>query len=303
MPWKTYFLRYRLVSPLHIGAPALGNVQRTLYYLPGKTLWGAATAILTRRFIKQPTDQCYQKVGRFVEENIRFGYFFPEQNGQRFLPRVDHRQFFYGNLTKEEFEYRFLISEASTAIEPKRFAQADGTLHETEYLYPKSLQGWPALPLFFSGYLYLQQDRLAADNDVGALKQTNDGDLLEMLCELFIGANRRMGTGKLIREGKAPDAEDGGNFPLPTPGPYDWLPSCPFLASHLKCEPNGAKAKDKIAGSIQPLVERVWAPLKEGKHGPGQNLTHAIVAWTPGTRVVDEKLAFGVAAYGRWEII
>ncbi|MGH7597330.1 MAG: hypothetical protein ACREOI_13335 [bacterium] len=303
MPWKTYFLRYRLVSPLHIGAPALGNVQRTLYYLPGKTLWGAATAMLTRRFINQLADQHYQKVGKFVEENIRFGYFFPEQNGQRFLPRLVNGQFFCGNLTKEEFEYRFLVSEASTAIEPTRFAQADGTLHETEYLFPKSLQGQPAPPLYFSGYLYLQQERLGPDDDVGALKQANDRDLMEMLCELFIGANRRMGAGKLLREGKVPDAEEGGNLPLPTPGPNDWSLPCPYLASHLKCAPNFEKAQEKILGPIQPLVERIWAPSKNSRRGPGQDITTAVIAWAPGARVLDEKLAFGVAAYGRWEVM
>jgi hypothetical protein len=303
MPWKTYFLRYRLATPLHIGAPALGNVQRTLYYIPGKTLWGAATAMLTRRFCSKATEQHYQQAGKFVEENIRFGYFFPEQNGQRFLPRLANGKFFCGHLTKEEFEYRFLVSEASTAIEPKRFAQADGTLHETEYLFPKALQGQPAAPLYFSGYLYLQQDRHGTTDDIGALKEANDRDLLEVLRELFIGANRRMGAGKLIREGKFPDAEDGGNLPLPTPGPNDWSPPCLYLAGHLKCEPNGIKAKDKIAGPIQPLVERIWAPLTAGKRGPGQHLTPAVVAWMPGARVLDEKLAFGVAAYGRWEVL
>jgi hypothetical protein len=303
MPWKAYFLRYRLISPLHIGAPALGNVQRTLYYIPGKTLWGAASAVLTRRFCSRATEQYYQKVGQFVEENIRFGYFFPEQNGQRFLPQLANGELFFGNLTKEEFEYRFLISEASTAIEPKRFAQADGTLHETEYLFRKSLQSQLASPLYFSGYLYLQHDRHGTADDICALRQANDRDLMENLRELFIGGNRRMGAGKLLREGEIPDDKDSGNSPLPTPGSNDWSLAHRYLAGHLKCEPNGAKAKGKIAGPIQPLVERVWASLTMGKRGPGQHLTHAVVAWMPGARVLDEKLTFGVAAYGRWEIM
>jgi hypothetical protein len=305
MPWKTYFLRYRLVSPLHIGAPALGNVQRTLYYIPGKTLWGAATALLTRRFSAQATDKHYQTCGKFVEEHIRFGYFFPEQNGQRFLPRLDKGQLNFGSLTKEEFEYRFLASDASTAIAPERFAQADGTLHETEYLFPKSLNGSPVSPLYFSGYLYLQQERARTNLEVGDLKQASDLELMEILHELFVGANRRMGAGKLIREGKPPDAENADESTLPKPGLKDWDWSRPYLASHLKCEPNFAKANGKIQGSVQPLVERDWAPLQNGRGGAGQRLTDAVIAWVPGAEVSDKepKLSFGVASFGRWEVL
>ncbi len=301
MPWKTYFLRYRLASPLHIGAPALGNVQRTLYYIPGKTLWGAATAMLTRRFNSSATDQHYQNIGKFVEEYIRFSYFFPEQNGQRFVPRRVEKQLYCGSFTQEEFEYRFLFSDASTAIAPERLAQADGTLHETEYLFPKSLNSHPAPALYFSGYLYLQQDRHAAD--VGDLKQVSDLDLIEMLRELFVGANRRMGAGRLIRAEEFLTAREGDKATLPIPGPNDWSPPCPYLASHLKCEPNFVKADGKIRGPVQPLVERVWAPFQNGRGGAGQHLTQAVVAWSPGAKVLDKDLRFGVAAYGRWEIL
>ena len=156
MTWNAYLLKYRLASPIHIGDLALGNVQKTMFYIPGKTLWGAATAILTYANFHSPSSKDYQAVGEYVRQAVRFGYFFLEDENDRYVPILTGAGLRYGSkskLTQEEMENLFLYAEASTAIIKNQFAADPSTLHETEYIWPQNRNGQTgAKKIFFSGY-------------------------------------------------------------------------------------------------------------------------------------------------------
>ena len=73
MTWTAYQVSFRLLSPLHIGWRKLGNLQQTRPYVPGRSLWGALTARLTRELVG-----CnYRCIGAKVDKELAFTYFYP----------------------------------------------------------------------------------------------------------------------------------------------------------------------------------------------------------------------------------
>ena len=74
MDWQPYRLVYQAKSPIHIGYRTLGFIQRTRYYIPGRALWGAITANLTRAY---GSYEQYGPVGEDVKSSILFSYFYP----------------------------------------------------------------------------------------------------------------------------------------------------------------------------------------------------------------------------------
>ncbi len=49
MSWTLYRWTWRLESPLFVGAPPAGSLNRCRLYVPSRALWGALTAELARR--------------------------------------------------------------------------------------------------------------------------------------------------------------------------------------------------------------------------------------------------------------
>jgi len=299
MAWKTYFLKYRLLSPLHIGDLSLGNVQKTLFYIPGRTLWGAATAILTRTNKASPVFADYQKIGEDVSNGIRFGYFFPEYAGTRYLPMWTGNDIKYGpnHISVEDMQHRFLFSEASTAIVNNTFAAETASLHETEYVWLQNrLFSSQNESLYFSGYLYLNLENLKVLNHL-----TEDA-LLSQLETLFVGANRRMGAGKLQRsECELKTEQDCAD---PEPGDDDRsmkFEDQKIAAAHILHEPDSMNFT--IKGPIQPLVFRDWAEHRppDKRFGAGQNVVYEGVAWKPGA-LIPKGVSIQVTKYGRWKI-
>src|ERR1051326_8782018 len=86
MAWGFYELRFRLLSPLHIGHQKIGNIQRTRHYVPARTLWGALTARLTRDAkacaLTGVDEGDYVGMGALIKQQIAFSYFFPAVKDQ-----------------------------------------------------------------------------------------------------------------------------------------------------------------------------------------------------------------------------
>ena len=76
MKWRCYDLLYEAKAPIHIGFRKLGIVSRTRYYILGKNLWGALTARLARKIMKNYDPGIYEKVGKFVKKNVIFTHFY-----------------------------------------------------------------------------------------------------------------------------------------------------------------------------------------------------------------------------------
>lgn len=315
MTWNAYFLKYRLASPIHIGDLALGNVQKTVFFIPGKTLWGAATAILAYAHFQSPSSQDYQAVGEYIRQAVRFGYFFLEDESDRYVPILTASGLRYGlklKLTQEETENLFLYSEASTAIIKNKFVAEPSTLHETEYIWPQNRNGQSgAKTVYFSGYVYLCREK----SDI--INFPDDLSILHHFTTLFVGANRRMGNGRLVLatelNNTQPETKDGD---LPGPAQKDIL-YCDRASNNflLVSETNGENyvaashliydrkiSNGSATGIVQPLVEREWEQGRNGVFGAGQKISDAVIAWEPGS-IIHSCQSVRVGDFGRWQFI
>ncbi len=137
--WKKVDIVFKLKSPLHIGyMPFKGSVvSPTRYYVPGRNLWGAITKRVTEHLCEKPKADDYKKIGRQVMENFRFSYFYLYDGRTIYFPRYTDEGLKYGDdkkeITKSEFERRFIGSLISTAIDSNGTAK-DESLHEIEFI-------------------------------------------------------------------------------------------------------------------------------------------------------------------------
>lgn len=147
--WIHYPLKFRLLSPLHVGHRRVGNLMQTKPYVPGKPLWAALTARLARdnSHTGVPGPKKYKEVGDALKENFRFGYLWPSLDGERpCFPWVF-----------EGFDYTFLGSYVSTALDYTRAAADEGSLHEIEFLAPFTRDG---LKVYLVGDLWVREGDL-----------------------------------------------------------------------------------------------------------------------------------------------
>ena len=116
MAWQAYHVTYRAQTPVALGAYRFGFIQRTRYYAPGWTLWGAITAQLTRALLPRATGDDYEEVGGFVAANLPTSYAYVLVEGQPAWPHYEEGQLRYGPLIAAEFEARFVASYGQTAV-------------------------------------------------------------------------------------------------------------------------------------------------------------------------------------------
>ena len=137
--WQKENFVFRLKSPLHIGyigyIPFKGPVvSPTRYYVPGRNFWGAVTKRITEHLCKVPEADDYKKIGKQVMENFRFSYFYLYDGKTIYLPHYTDKGMKYGNITKAEFEHRFIGCIVSTGIEDETRTVKDKSLHEIEFI-------------------------------------------------------------------------------------------------------------------------------------------------------------------------
>ncbi|ACX52053.1 hypothetical protein Adeg_0917 [Ammonifex degensii KC4] len=196
MTWTMYRWVWQVVSPLHIGMPPAGALNRTRLYIPARALWGAFTAELARR---QSTGfPGYRQVGRQLQEQARLSYLFPaeEVQGQwlAWLPCYKEGQ---GLVWRREdgqeeenrrFRLRILITRPGTAIDPATDTAAEGTLREFELISSRWRpldEGGDPQPVGMVGYLFCKDPALY--------------EQLEEIREIFVGGDTRYGLGRLQR--------------------------------------------------------------------------------------------------------
>lgn len=266
--WHAYRIVYRLKSPLHSGWRKTGNLMQTRPFVPGRTWWGAATSHLTQW--KRSCD--YEAEGKFLKNNLVFGYFFlAEDPDVSLVPCWKEGCLCYGPLGADEFERCFISSRASTAIDYRHNTADEGQLHEVEFIVHRTGRG----DVFLVGHLLAREgDRVTCnerDVIVDGLPLLN-----EVLSGLRIGGERRYGFGHLLlyearrckdifghrlagRDDEWPIVELNQELPVP---------------AHLKA------ADFKAAGQIEPLVGREW----DLNRGPGRAHSEALICWMPGSR-------------------
>lgn len=266
MTWTVFQVVWRLMSPLHVGAGLVGNVQRTRPYLTGKAAWGALTARMARDQAGSRND--YARIGAQVNEELAFSYFYPAPGAA-----IDG---FPWDQPEAEFQWRYLNTYAATALDYERSAAAESSLHETEYLMPFTREG---APVFLSGYIL--------EREAGALQWQS------ALERVQLGGERARGWGRVRLETLTRTDDllfDAWQVNVSTPRPIlSSVRDTPRVFAHTR-----TKDIASPRGEIEPLVGRETNDA--GAHG--QLLRGAVVCWAPGSEI--EKCALRLGMDGIW---
>jgi len=264
--WCKHRLVFQLLSPLHVGAGRVGNLQRTRRYVPGKLLWAALTARLTRN--KGPASGFdYVEMGKRVSAAFRFGYLYPA-----LLSGSDYAVF---HPWDPEFDYRFLGSYASTALTEDNAGAEDGSLHETEFIRYHATPltaGEVPRQVFLSGSLWV------FGNGVDGWK--------DALRRVSIGGERGYGWGRMIlADATAGPAEEprirlGGKN-----GERRVL-------AHVTAD----SAQGQLWGPIEPLLG--WERNNEG--GSPWRVSAPRFCFQPGSEAPKDS-EFTIGEFGIWE--
>lgn len=297
MAWTFYELRFRLLSPLHVGHQKIGNIQRTRHYVPARVLWGALTARLTRdpeaRRSADVEEGDYITMGELVKRQLAFSYFFPtDENLHPVYPDYDEHELKYVSgqslLRPETFAWRYLGSYAATALDYECNAAEDASLHEVEFLSPHSRSDNASHPVHLLGYAIVAAGcKLPLSILKGALR------------EIQIGGERRYGWGRL----RLDQAEERGQGEAVLFGQVHCVAKTEARPKVLTGNNATLFAHAAVSGidacgacgEIEPLVGRVW----ESSKGAGQKVEFTDVCYAPGARLKDSR-TFEMTATHIW---
>ncbi|NOK64028.1 MAG: hypothetical protein GFH27_549409n2 [Chloroflexi bacterium AL-W] len=264
MNWQKYDLVFRLLAPLHVGWRKVSNLQQTRGYVTGKMFWAALTARLTREANQGANGQMYQELGKLVKDNFRFTYLYPA------LQTDSDYTLYYP--WERDFEYLFLDSYTSTALDYTYQSAEDGMLHETEFISPCTCDGQS---VYLKGVLYTQ------NNLDEKLKNWQDA-----LSKLQFGGERGYGWGSVRPVVCKQDETYNGDEPKIQ------VAENSHITAHLKTE----KATNVI-GSIEPLIG--WE-RNNGNGHPWKLSDKAVICYAPGS-ITSIKKTFSIVDYGLWE--
>jgi hypothetical protein len=321
MCFNLYQAVFLAKSPIHIGEKRLGFIQRTRYYIPGKSLWGAVTEDITRALFSRPQYADYIAIGEIVKEALIFSYFFitldKNNFSKAFIPFLKEKPPKYGfegsQISQMEFEEIFLSSYASTAITPKSNTALEASLHGIEYLNQVVRYKNKLCRVFFGGYLWAKEDeypldanqkltiQCITDNIIFSLAGGKTKTLKDILNSFQIGGEKNYGRGtlsllpltlipsdtKLWRKYQAGTDEDS---------PFLQIDNGDAIPAHLSLETSPVPdASDcSISGDLEPLTGREY----DEKRGVGYKLGCEGVYYVPGSIVLNGSLSAFVGKYG-----
>jgi hypothetical protein len=274
--WELSRVALRVLSPIHAGYRKLGNVQMTRPYVTGNMVWGILTAGLTRALSTVNGGAAYRGMGRRVNDQLAFSYFYPSTRED-----IEIR---WPWKEPDYFAWHYLGSYASTALDYGHFGAREGSLHETEFIRPNTPDG---KPVFLIGYVF--EDSLAERLP-----------WREAMYHCQAGGERSYGWGRLEARDKSFN-KDSSLFGLPVNREGERpevsiTEKKEYLLSHALA--NGLDAD----GAIEPLVSREWHNTKNGSgRGPGQSLKNHGICYAPGS-VVNRGNKFILEPYGIWRL-
>ena len=287
MTWTHYRLKFRLLSPMHIGYRKVGNLMQTRKYVPGKNMWAALTARLARDYHDGSKGNEYKKIGDALIKQFRFGYLWPSLNGSE-------PYFFWGH---NDFYYFFLDSYASAALDYSAYSTEEGSLHETEFIAPVARNGDQ---VFLLGDLWKKDDEIEGKID--------DESWQRSIEKLQLGGERTYGWGRISicsegwrgnnsRQGKTSTGhfwqEKGEEISLT-------ISKGKMITAHALAALNesqinavtGVPTKD-VSGSVEPMVGREWNAFA------GEKVSYSGVYFVPGSKTTKEA-RFIIDPFGRW---
>jgi len=277
MPWKKYQLVFKLLSPLHIGYRKVGNLHQTRKYVPGKVLWAALTARLTRMTGKGDSSKGYSDIGKAVANHFRFGYLWPAIFKNNNSTEQSKLEVCYP-WSNTDYDYQFLNSYASTALNYDFQSSEEGTLHETEYIAPKTRENQQ---VYLKGDLWVEETDLPQD-----LKKWK-----EALQKIHLGSERNYGWGRVDLISNLQDGiHDSPEIIIKMKKKDKKV----HLPAHVFAIVDG-KEVNEVVGQVEPLLgwerdnsnsNRVW------------KLSNPVICYTPGA-IVKIDSAFEIDAFGR----
>jgi len=202
MTWHLHQWVWRLKTPLFIGMPPAGALNRCRLYVPAR----AAVTSEVARSRNADGFPGYKEIGDRIKENSRFTYLYPAEkvgnDYEAWMPKFEKRGLIWRrrdgkensnkNLSDRDFRRRLLDSRPGTAIAPETDSASEGSLRETECINPwwRNLSGHEEKysPVFLMGYVFLK------DKDTSFHKQ-----IKENIKTLFVGGDTRYGLGKICR--------------------------------------------------------------------------------------------------------
>ena len=316
--WTCYKVYLEAKAQIYIGYGAkLGIVDRTRYYIPAKNIWGALTNLIAKSVMRNYDSEIYQEIGEFLNENIKFSYFYPikyERNNreikvlQVFAPYYTEEGLKFGiykkeeKISLEEFEQMFISSFVSTALDKTSKSAEEGSLHEIEFIKDKIKQNGRFKPTIFMGYLFVKNIPLKFEVEGNEIEISfiNSIEVNRVeLNEIWIGGERNYGFGRTKAtlekfNDKKINLFDSGMLVDATE--EQLIVSCEdehrTALSHVSIENLGTKL---VRGDIEPLIGREW-----GEKGSGQEISQAAkICITPGSQfITDVDISIGV--FGVW---
>jgi hypothetical protein len=200
MGWELYRWVWELRSPVYIGMPPAGMLNRSRPYIPVRVLWGALTAELAR-VLKETGFPDYPEVGETLRKLFRFTYLYPatRRDGawQAWLPSFRQGSglvWCLGTESKRNSSYvrnralrrSLLDTSPGAAIDPQTDTAAEGTLRELECIMTRWRSDSPQIDgqVAMVGYVLVREWPF-------------DGVSLEEIRELHVGGDTRYGLGRL----------------------------------------------------------------------------------------------------------
>lgn len=263
MSWQGYKVVFRLESPLHIGWRMVGNLKQTRGYVPSRNMWAALTARLTRDAGDGADGRRYEEIGSQVKEFFRFSYLYPAlRENDGYIPHYPW---------EDDFDYLFLDSYASAALDYTRQAAEGGLLHETEFIAPYTRTG---SPVYLTGALYVR----GGDALPEPLKNWKDA-----LFRLQLGGEQGYGWGRIRLETfKGQDGRMEGEPPV-VEKVQDKEGRWRIIA-HLDV---GNPEAAYVHGPIEPQIG--WERDNRPDSTPKWRLSSPTIAYAPGAVIAPER--------------
>jgi len=214
MAWRMYRIEFEALSPLCIGERPIGFVRKCRHYIPGRSVWGALTAALTRQMYDEEElkgrghNKKFEDTGKeLLNKYFIPGYLYVLDGDLHCLPHYREGGLHYGpdevhSIPVSVFERRYIGGYGQTAIDPDCRTATESSLHEMEYLVRVSPE--TLMSLKYAGYFFLRSDCPSCLNI-----EDSNSHMRKAMRDFSIGGARRVGFGRLRYFDHKPLADSG----------------------------------------------------------------------------------------------
>jgi len=291
MNWQKLDVIFKILSPLHIGY--LPNkpgtvIAGTRYYVPGKNLWGAATANLTPKLFQEPTPENYLEVGEWISDNLRFTYFYLSDGGKnQYCPQfTTEKGLQYGGLSLQEFQKRFIGSRISTKISDKGTAE-DKRLHEIEFINCNGKHDGEIKPLYLEGSVFYNTNaQFCSEYQIRYKSEILSLNGIALFETLTLGGELNYGCGRVEKAkiNETSEALNAENSKIKISIEKDG-----YIQGHLKYDPS-----IQFMGDIEVVSGRTYPKNNIESFdtcfvGPGKKIEQGEYYFVPGTKIMTQE--------------